>query len=185
MNAENLVVEAITDPTGIPVMDINLSRAEICEHLLRILEDSCLCSLATLTPNHQAYANTAYFGYSADLDIYFCSHPNAQHCQNLQANPSMAIAVYSSVQTWGGLDRGLQLFGQARLAEGDCASQASQIYQARFPAFADWQKALGPDDPGRSYRFYHFRTERVKIFDEKSWERAPFVVARIRRYAKD
>src|SRR5439155_25614683 len=38
---------------------------------------------------------------------------DSRHSRNLTANRSAAITIYDSHQTWGGFDRGMQLFGTA------------------------------------------------------------------------
>jgi pyridoxamine 5'-phosphate oxidase-like protein len=67
-----------------------------------------------------AHINTAYFAWGDDLNCVWHSHPAAAHSQNLRANPSVAVAVYDSNQSWG---NPIQLFGKARepfIDEGNC-----------------------------------------------------------------
>ncbi|MGE5224626.1 MAG: pyridoxamine 5'-phosphate oxidase family protein [Omnitrophica WOR_2 bacterium] len=181
MKAIRIAINAITDPAGTPVSQETLSIQEVQASLFQMLEENVLCSIATVTSTHQAYVNTAYFSYTDDLKLYFLSHPGSQHCQNLMSNPSMAMAVFSSSQTWGGPDRGLQLFGTCDPALGSNATRAANSYKKRFPAYADWQKGLGQGDPGKSYRLYRFLVNRVKIFDERGWGESLFVLATISR----
>src|SRR3989442_305144 len=74
--------------------------------VFRILRDSALCSMSTVAPGTRAHINTAYFCYSPDLNFYFLSDPDSLHCKNLERNPSMAMMVMNSSQTWGGRHRG-------------------------------------------------------------------------------
>ena len=140
-----------------------------------------LCSMATVTSDYQAHVNLAYFSYSEDLELYFISHPESRHCQNLETNPSMAMTVFSSSRTWGDRDQGLQLFGSCNLARDANAIKALNSYVIRFPTYTGWQRSLGQDDPGKNYRLYRFLIDRVKIFDEQVWGEPLSVLATVSR----
>lgn len=131
-----------------------------------LLEASTLCAISTVGPRGRAHVNTAYFAWAPDLRIIWLSDPGARHSRNLRANPSAAVAVYNSDQTWGKPDRGVQLFGDARAAGPD----AEEIYAPRFRAY----------EPLESYRFYELVPSRVKLFDEPALGRGTFVTARVR-----
>jgi hypothetical protein len=95
----------------------------------------------------------------------------------------MPIAVFDSRQTWGELDRGLQLFGTCREMGGVAARSAERIYAGRFKPYAPWKAELEAADAASEYRFYRFVTTRVKVFDERECEGAVFVTAAVRRAA--
>jgi uncharacterized protein YhbP (UPF0306 family) len=137
-----------------------------------LLDASTLCAIATGKPRGRAYVNTAYFAGSPEFDLLWLSDPDAEHSRNLRANPSTAIAVYESTQSWGGSDRGIQLFGSAREIRGSVARDAERTYATRFPAY----------QPGElsAYRFYHFRPHRMKLFDEAALGGGVFVTASVR-----
>ncbi len=181
MNDMKLAIVTMTNPAGIPIADKEFSPEDVRASLFQMLMENVLCSIATVTPNHQAHANTAYFSYSDDLELYFLSHPGSQHCRNLETNPSMAMTIFSSTQTWGGPDQGLQLFGTCELARGKDATKAEQSYKKRFPAYAGWQEGLSQNDPGKNYRLYRFQVTSVKVFDEQAWEEPLFILATINR----
>jgi uncharacterized protein YhbP (UPF0306 family) len=92
--------------------------------------------------------------------------------QNLRPSASVAIAVYDSTQTWGKPDRGIQLFGRAKAANGRDERGAMELYARRFPAYE--RNDLS------SYRFYVFRPTRIKLFDERALGPGLFVTAAIR-----
>jgi len=73
-------------------------------------------------------------------------------------NASAAVAVFRSTQTWGGSDRGVQLFGRARELRGRAALEAERLYAKRFRAYEG-------DLP--AFRFYRLATRRLKLFDER------------------
>ena len=181
MSGVILTIIETTNPAGIPVSRVEISDTVVLESLLGILQDNVLCSMATVTPDHRAHINTAYYCYSDELELYFLSHPSSHHCRNLSANPSMALTVFSSAQKWGGQDRGLQLFGTCAPAGESQAIKAEELYGRRFPAFSKWKKDLAPDDFGREYRFYQFLASEVKVFDERNLGGGLFVLASVMR----
>ena len=132
-----------------------------------LLEASTLCAIATVTPQGKAYVNTAYFAWAPDLRIVWLSEPRARHSRNLAANPSAAVSVFDSSQTWGEEDRGIQLFGDARAGGAD----AEAAYARRFSRY----EGTGV------YRFYELVPRSMKLFDEPSLGGGVFVTARVGR----
>jgi len=154
--------------------------------VFRILRDSALCSMSTVAPGNRAHINTAYFCYSPDLNFYFLSDPDSLHCKNVERNPSMAMMVMNSSQTWGGTDRGIQLFGACHRVRGRAAKEAERRYGSRFPGYATWLRRTDRSgrrgaDLLRSYAFYRFVPTRIKILDEAEFGGAAFVIAGVTR----
>jgi uncharacterized protein YhbP (UPF0306 family) len=151
---------------------IKQSRRRVGEARLRtlareLLEASTLCALATVARGGRAHVNTAYFAWAPDLRLIWLSEPRATHSRNLRLEPSAAVAVYDSTQTWGKPDRGIQLFGSACLAGDD----AEDVYASRFPEFRESRLA--------SYRYYELVPRRLKLFDEETLGPGTFVTARV------
>ena len=144
-----------------------VSRARIRSLAEELLEASTLCAIATATPQGKAHVNTAYFAWAPDLRIVWMSEPRARHSRNLRTNPSAAVAVYDSGQTWGEPDRGIQLFGDVREGGPD----AEALYARRFGRYQD----------AGAYRFYELVPRRLKLFDEPSLGGGVFVTARVGR----
>jgi uncharacterized protein YhbP (UPF0306 family) len=147
--------------------------------VFRILDENVLCSIATVSAKARAHINTAYFCHSDNLDVYFLSHPHAAHCRNLLRQPWIAAAVFSSRQTWGGSDRGVQLFGTCR--EPHDRRVAERLYSRRFVRYAKWRHELESEQAARDYRFYWFQVRRVTILDELEFGDAVFVRATVQR----
>jgi uncharacterized protein YhbP (UPF0306 family) len=150
-----------------------MAATRITRAARRLLDASTLCSIATVTPGGRAHVNTAYFAWSPALDLVWMSEPGARHSQNVDANGSAAIAVYDSRQRWGSSDRGLQLFGRARALKGAGAADAEQLYAKRFTSYRPSELS--------AYRFYVFRPQRLKLFDERELGPGVFVTARLSR----
>jgi uncharacterized protein YhbP (UPF0306 family) len=180
-----LSIVRIIDAAGIPIPTSRITNRQIQRNVYQLLADNMLCSMASITTGGSAHINTAYFSYTPDLNVYFLSHPNALHCQNILSNPSMALAIFSSNQTWGSPDRGLQLFGMCKQVTGREASKADRVYGKRFAKYAVWKANLTSDSSGRDYRLYRFITFELKVFDEKELGTGIFVVARVEGAAAD
>ncbi len=105
----------------------------------------------------------------------------------MAANPSAAVTVFRSAQTWGRPDRGLQLFGTCRELRGRAVDEAERLYRRRFPLYArtlSTTRKLDRDQATqlRTYRFYRFRPTRIKILDEAVFGGGVFVVAEVLRH---
>ena len=138
----------------------------------RLLDASTLCAIATVSPGGRAHINTAYFAWGHAFEIVWLSAPDARHSRNVRANASAAIAVFRSTQTWGGSDRGIQLFGRARELRGRAALEAERLYAKRFRAYER-------DLP--AFRFYRLLTGRMKLFDERLLGGGTFVTVSVQR----
>lgn len=167
-------------------LDKPFSEERIRRSISRILRENALCSISTVAPGHRPHINTAYFCYTSDLVLYFLSDPDSRHCRNLERSPSLAMTVFRSVQEWGGQDRGLQLFGTGARTSGRAAADAERTYAARFAPYAKWMKGMSRAERRqaallRSYAFYRFLPDRIKILDEAEFGGAIFVTALIVR----
>ena len=141
-----------------------------------ILESTAHGTLATVTPDGQAWANTIRYTYDDGLRLYFVSSPTTQHAENIAVHPSVALSVFDSSQR--GPKRGLQLFGTCSLAEGDAFEQGYALMRARF----DWFRLLAPvssdlqkDDA--HVRLYVVSTEHAKVLDEDAFGWSPVAFA--------
>jgi len=149
-----------------------ISAARISTLTRKLLDASTLCAIATVSPGSRAHINTAYFAWSGNFDLLWLSAPHASHSRNLHTRSTVAVAVYDSTQWWGKSDRGIQLFGTAREVTHAAARDAEKTYAKRFPESRDVDLA--------AYRFYRFRPNRVKLFDEPVLGSGVFVTARVR-----
>jgi uncharacterized protein YhbP (UPF0306 family) len=150
-----------------------ISSARIARLARELLDASELCAIATVGPRGAAHVNTAYFAWSPNLELVWLSEPAARHSRNLRRRETAAVAVYDSSQTWGGRDRGIQLFGTGGPIEGAAAARAEALYAQRFP------ELRGADLD--AYRFYRFRPRRMKLCDERALGSGTFVAARVAR----
>jgi uncharacterized protein YhbP (UPF0306 family) len=147
-----------------------------------ILNENELCSMATVTDTGESYIHTAYFCYSDALDLYFISDRSAKHSKNVEHSQSMAVAVFDTHQPWNQPHRGVQLFGKTWMASVPESAKALAIHAARFHAYGDYIKALNPLElMHMPHKFYVFRPETVKVFDEPQFGEETFVTADVIR----
>ena len=148
-----------------------VARRRIERAAFGLLDASLLCAISSVAPRTTAHIYTAYFVWNRDFEIIWLSDRAARHSRNIRDRPSTAITVFDSHQVWGQPDRGIQLFGSTRQLPATEVALAESLYAARFPGYAT------PDL--RAYRFYRFRTERLKVFDEAVFGAGVFVSATI------
>ena len=109
--------------------------ADLCASIGGVLERSELAALATERDGEPHVATVSY-AYTKDMTLYFISAQADVHSQDLAANPSAAVAVWTTPETWGSNLQGLQLFGTCEeLGVGAEFLAAMRLYLARFPAF--------------------------------------------------
>ena len=131
---------------------------------------SPLCSLATVSPGGRAHINHMYFAWGDRFEVVWISDPDSIHSRNLTRSSSAAVTIYDSDQTWGRPDRGIQLFGSARVTNGRVSSDAKSLYAKRFRDF----DADADDLPA-----YRFRPRTLKLFDERALAGGTLVTARV------
>jgi uncharacterized protein YhbP (UPF0306 family) len=150
-----------------------VAQVRVRRSLLRILRKNPLCAVATVTSRGRAHVHICYFAFSEELELFFLSEPSSGHARNVRTNRSAAAAVFSSAQTWGGPDRGVQLFGSCALVSQARARMAAATYAARFPAYLHRPSSA-------SLRFYRLRPTALKLLDEREFGDAVFIEARLR-----
>jgi uncharacterized protein YhbP (UPF0306 family) len=150
-----------------------VARPRIERAAFGLLDAARLCAISTVSPRATAHVTTVYFVWNQEFDAFWLSDPAARHSRNIRARPSTAIAVFDSRQVWGEPDRGIQLFGKARQLPTNESAHAESLYAPRFSGYATHD--LG------AYRFYQFRTDRLKVFDESVFGAGVFVTATIHR----
>ena len=104
---------------------------ELKEQILDYLRSHNTMTLAT-TVGDLPWAATVFFA-SEDLHLYFFSAPDSRHCQNLTANPRVAVTIQEDYQDWRKI-KGIQLEGRVALVDGVLEkTKAMAIYAAKYP----------------------------------------------------
>ena len=78
------------------------------------------------------WAATVFYA-SDDLRLYFFSVPDSRHCQNLAANPRVAVTVQEDYHDWQRI-KGIQLEGTAILVDSIIEkAKAMAVYARKYP----------------------------------------------------
>lgn len=173
--------------SGLPTMGSTLhahgyDSDRLHASVIRVLKANALCSMATRNEAGTVHISMAFFCFDPDLCLYFLSHPESLHSQNLARVPQMAVAVFDSHQPWGEPHAGLQLFGTGALV-GEAGRQASELYGARFPRY--WEllhhapDAELPSSVFPALKFYRFVPHRLQVLDEWEFGEEVFIPATI------
>jgi len=73
------------------------------------------------------------FFASEDFRLYFFSAPDSRHCQNLAANPRVAVTIQEDYRDWRKI-KGIQLEGRVTLVDGIIEkARAMAIYARKYP----------------------------------------------------
>lgn len=101
------------------------------QQVLSYLETHNTMTLATCSGN-VPWAATVFYA-SDDLRLYFFSVPDSRHCQNLAANPRVAVTVQEDYHDWQGI-KGIQLEGTAILVDSIIEkAKAMAVYARKYP----------------------------------------------------
>jgi uncharacterized protein len=78
------------------------------------------------------WAATVFYA-SNDLRLYFFSVPDSRHCQNLAANPRVAVTIQEDYRDWQKI-KGIQLEGTVTLLDGLTEkAKAMAVYARKYP----------------------------------------------------
>lgn len=136
--------------------------------LNEIVSGNILLSMASIKAGNTSWINTAYFGYTSKLALYFLSPPTAQHSQNILLNGAVAVSIFDSHQLSASQKRGIQLFGVCRRAVGLEIAEGLDVYSERFPSISGVIKSPEDFDKGIiKSKLYIILPKEIKIFDEQ------------------
>jgi uncharacterized protein len=78
------------------------------------------------------WAATVFYA-SDELRLYFFSVPDSRHCQNLAANPRVAVTIQEDYHDWRKI-KGIQLEGTVTLVDSLVAkAKAMAVYARKYP----------------------------------------------------
>jgi hypothetical protein len=104
---------------------------DLKQQILDYLESHNTMTLATCADNHPWAA--AVFYASEELRLYFFSAPDSRHCQNLAANPRVAVTVQEDYHDWRKI-KGIQLEGSVSLIDSMAGkAKAMAVYARKYP----------------------------------------------------
>ena len=104
---------------------------DLKQQILDYLHSHNTMTLAT-TQGDLPWAATVFFA-SEDFRLYFFSAPDSRHCQNLAANPRVAVTIQEDYRDWRKI-KGIQLEGRVTLVDGIIEkARAMAIYARKYP----------------------------------------------------
>ena len=104
---------------------------ELKQQVLKYLETHNTMTLGTCSDD-VPWAATVFYA-SDDFCLYFFSVPDSRHCQNLAANPRVAVTVQEDYHDWQKI-KGIQLEGTAILVDSIIEkAKAMAVYARKYP----------------------------------------------------
>jgi uncharacterized protein len=101
------------------------------QQVLNYLETHNTMTLATCSGD-LPWAATVFYA-SNDLRLYFFSAPESRHCQNLAANPRLAVTIQEDYRDWRKI-KGIQLEGTVMALDGLAEkAKAMAVYARKYP----------------------------------------------------
>jgi hypothetical protein len=101
------------------------------QQILGYLEGHNTMTLATCSGD-LPWAATVFYA-SDDLRLYFFSAPDSRHCQNLAANPRVAVTVQEDYHDWQKI-KGIQMEGTVILVDSLIEkAKAMAVYARKYP----------------------------------------------------
>ena len=101
------------------------------QQVLSYLETHNTMTLGTCSGD-VPWAATVFYA-SDDVRLYFFSVPDSRHCQNLAANPRVAVTVQEDYHDWQRI-KGIQLEGTAILVDSIIEkAKAMAVYARKYP----------------------------------------------------
>lgn len=115
-----------------------------------ILKFNSYCTLSTASTDGTPWGSPVHFAYDENK-IYWVSHSQAIHSQNLENNNKLFITIFDSRQAAETLgDRGaVYISTKATKLSGDEAIAARDVYSGRYPddnsrKMAEWEIYSAP-----------------------------------------
>jgi len=84
---------------------------DIKKELIEYLNSQQVMALATF--GRHVWSCTVYFSTDKDLNLYFISHAETEHCKNIAMNPEVACSIADSRQVMSDKKIGVQIVGRA------------------------------------------------------------------------
>ena len=105
---------------------------ELKQQILDYIQTHNTMTLATCASD-TPWAATVFYA-SEELKLFFFSVPDSRHCQNLAANPRVAVTIQEDYKDWREI-KGIQLEGTVALVDSLTEkAKAMAVYGRKYPA---------------------------------------------------
>jgi hypothetical protein len=143
---------------------------ELRREILAYIEGHNTMTLGTCRGD-APWAATVFYA-SDDLSLYFFSAPDSRHCENLAANPRVAVTIQEDYRDWRKI-KGIQLEGKAAAVDSVLEkSKALAVYARKYPEVI---KIFTNPASGLLYqiflkvKFYRVAPERLFYIDNEKY----------------
>ena len=141
---------------------------ELKRQILDYMESHNTMTLGT-SEGGVPWAATVFYA-SDGLRLYFFSAPDSRHCQNLAANPRVAVTIQEDYRDWRKI-KGIQLEGRVAAVDSLLEkAKAAAVYARKYP---EVMKIFADPASGALYKaflkvkFYRVTPERVFYIDNE------------------
>jgi uncharacterized protein len=141
---------------------------ELKRQVLDYMESHNTMTLAT-SQGDSPWAATVFYA-SDGFKLYFFSAPDSRHCQNLAANPRVAVTIQEDYRDWREI-KGIQLEGRVLAVDSLIEKGKAMTVYAR--KYSDVIKIFTDPQSGALYKaflkvkFYRVAPERVFYIDNE------------------
>lgn len=141
---------------------------ELKQQILNYMESHNTMTLASCREN-VPWAATVFYA-SDGTNLYFFSEPKTRHCQNLMANPKVAVTIQEDYADWSKI-KGIQLEGEVVEVDSTIEkAKAMAAYTRKYPSII---KIFTNPASGALYKaflkvkFYRVCPQRVYYIDNE------------------
>ncbi len=146
--------------------DKRVKNDKLREEIKQFLAKNSALALAT-TKKNVPWACTLIYAFDKDFNLYFLSEKSSRHCQELEKNPKVAVAVHDM----SGKMKGVQIQGKVSLVPKTKTPFALALFWKRFP----WAKKNWVTSPKQLFAkafktaLYQIRPERIYLLDKDKY----------------
>lgn len=142
---------------------------ELKQEIEKYLRTQRLMSVATYGKN--PWIANLYYIHDSDLNLYFLSKNWREHCQAIEINNKVAVAIADSHQPIYKPQKGLQIYGEAKSV--NIISRLEWMFKMwnKLISGSKGEKLIDPKkflDAGTS-KVYKITPKRIKFFNTELW----------------
>lgn len=111
----------------------NRDENQVDQRMVKFIGRHHVMTIASAATECGPYCASVFYAYIPERNLFvFTSDDRTRHYREMYLNGKVAAAIYLETRSVGQV-QGLQLLGEATLAEGETAVEARAAYLRRFP----------------------------------------------------
>lgn len=141
------------------------------EFAKKYLDSQILMGLSTLGSNGSLWSANVYFAVDDDLNFYFMSSSDTEHCENIKSNPKVSMTVVDSTQDPSGEKIGMQISGECNHVYNiSDIKSLLRVWNKKFSSIpAPPLREIKIDSP-----FYKVKPSRIKFYNTEIYPKDKF-----------